>query len=87
MRPRLDTDWLAVKAGPDFKVAGLTRCRPRNAFRIEHEDEDEKIHAKGIDLLGESDYWPVSSSGCLHTPGGGKFSRKKISMAPSWYTR
>jgi hypothetical protein len=54
MRPRHDTEWLAVKGGPGFKIAGHTRCRPRNAFRIE--DEDEKIHAKGVDLLGESDY-------------------------------
>jgi hypothetical protein len=41
-----------VEAIPDFKIYGPTRCRPRNAFRIEHEDEHEKILAKCIDLLG-----------------------------------
>ena len=30
-----------VEAGPDFKISGRTRCRPRNAFRIEDEDDDE----------------------------------------------
>ena len=40
-----------VEASPDFKISGPTRCRPRNAFRIEH--EHEKILAKCIDLLGK----------------------------------
>ena len=29
--------WPEVEAGPDFKISGRTRCRQRNAFRIEHE--------------------------------------------------
>jgi hypothetical protein len=34
-----------VEAGSDFKIFGRTRCRPRNAFRIEHEDEDDLVAA------------------------------------------
>jgi len=43
--------WPEVEAGSDFKISGLTRCRPTNAFRIEHEDEHEheKILAKCVD--------------------------------------
>ena len=37
--------WPEVEAGPDFKISGRTRCRQRNAFRIEHEHEHEKILA------------------------------------------
>ena len=33
-----------VEASPDFKISLRTRCRPRSAFRIEH--EHEKILAK-----------------------------------------